>query len=92
MKQTKDIVVKNDSENTVPTEVIAESIVTIAEGMKKLRSGRLNDRALLLLIQHAAPNLPTNGYGNTAKVGMREIKAVIEGLESLEATFLKKKA
>lgn len=79
--------VKNDSEKPIPTEVIADSIVAISEGIKKLRSGRLNDKALLLLIQHASPQL----LAPYRKVGITEIKAVIEGMESLESTFLKKR-
>lgn len=84
------IEVKQKPENEVPTEVLASSIVEISNGIKKLRSGRLNDRALFLLIQDAAPNGGggSRGYG---KVGIREIKAVLEGIENLEAAFLRKK-
>lgn len=82
------VTVKQNPEKEVPTEVLADSIVSIAAGLKKLRSGRLTDKALYLLIQHAAPNA---GRGGGA-ISQAQIKAVFEGIEALERTFLKKKA
>ena len=66
--------VKVIEEAEVPTEVLASAIVTIAEGVKKLRSGRLSDRALFILIQDATPG----------SIGIREIKAVLDGIENLK--------
>lgn len=86
MKKVK--VIQNE-EKQVPVEVIAESIKAISEGIKKLRAGPLNDKALVLLIQHAAPGLK-RGYSQI-KIGTTEIRAVLEGIDSLEATYLKKK-
>ena len=54
----------------------------------KLRSGRLNDRALFLLIQDAAP--ATGGKYNHSRVGIPAIKAVLEGIDSLDKNFLRK--
>jgi hypothetical protein len=48
-----------------------------------------NEKAIILLIQHAAPYVGGR-YSNT-RIGTTEIKAVLEGMESLEATYLKKK-
>lgn len=73
----------------VPTEILADSIVAIAAGMKKLRSGRLNDRALFLLIQDAAPT--TGGKYARSPLSIKNIRAVFDGIESLEQTFLKKR-
>lgn len=73
----------------VPTEILASSIVAIAAGMKKLRSGRLSDRALFLLIQDASPNL--GGKFGRSPIPTKTIKAVFDGIESLERSFLKKK-
>jgi hypothetical protein len=81
----KKAVVKQALDNEVPTEVLAESIVAISAGIKKLRSGRLTDRALLLLIQDAAPSL------RHKPISQREIKAVLEGIDGLERAFIKKK-
>ncbi len=83
MKKT---VVKQTPEKEIPTEVLAESIVAISEGIKKLRAGRLTDRALLLLIQDAAPSI------RNKPISQREIKAVLEGIENLERAFIKKKS
>jgi hypothetical protein len=77
--------VKQFANAPVAVEVIAESIVQIAEGIKALRSGKLNDKALFLLIQNACP---TKDY--TKKPSAKEIKAIFDGIESLEAQYLKK--
>ncbi len=63
----------------IPTEVIADSIQQISDGMKRLRAGRLNDRAIILLIHHAS------------NVGQREIKDVLAAMESLAVTYLRKR-
>lgn len=76
----KQPVVKQDEAKPVPVEILAESIKTIAENMRKLRSGPLNDRALLLLIQGAS----------RGKVGQREIKNVFEAIDNLERTYLRR--
>lgn len=84
---TKPISVKQKPEAEVPIEVLAESIVAMAAGIRKLRAGRLNDRALFLLIQHAAPSI--GKYGQ--KLGVSDIKAVFAGIDALESEYLKKK-
>ena len=72
----------------VATEVLADSIVAISQGIKKLRMGRLNDRALLLLIQDAAPTI---GKTSPKKhITQKEVKAVLDGIENLEKTFIRK--
>lgn len=65
----------------VPTDVIASALVEIASGIKKLRSGALNERALLLLIQHAIPQ--------SDRPSVKQIKAVLDGAESLKTSYLK---
>ena len=74
----KDTVVKQ-GEPPIPTEVLADSIVAISAGMRKIRQGRLGDRAILVLLKDATG------------VPQYTIKKVLDGLESLEATYLKKK-
>jgi hypothetical protein len=78
----------DDAKQQVPTEVLATSIVSIADGIKKLRSGRLTDKALFLLIQHAAPSV--GGRGGYSPISIKDIKAVFEGIENLESAFIKK--
>ena len=76
----KGVVIKQTEPET-PTEIIASSIVAISEGIKKLRAGRLNDRALHLLIQHAAPR----------KISLEDIRSVMAGLDNLASYHLKSK-
>lgn len=84
----KPVVVKQDKDAPVPVEVLAAGILAISEGVKKLRAGRLNDNALVLLITHAAPGVG-RGYAKK-KISAKEVRAVLEGIEQLEATYLKK--
>ena len=86
---TTKVKVVQDAANLIPIEVIAESIKAISEGIRKLRSGSLNDKALVLLIQNAAPC--HGGKYGISKMSMKDVRAVLEGIESLEATYLKKK-
>lgn len=73
------VAVKQNPEKEIATEVIAESIVAISDGIKKLRAGRLNDRALVLLLH------------DVTGVARRDIKVVLDGLQSLESTYIKKR-
>jgi hypothetical protein len=82
MKTTIAKVIQAVGEEPVPVEILAKDIQAISAGIKKLLAGPLNERALVLLIQDASPTVLTQ----------RHIKAVIAGLGSLEATFLKRKS
>lgn len=82
-------VIQGDVEKPIPIAVIAADIKAISEGIRKLRSGPLNDAALVLLIQNAAPMV--GGKYNRARVGVQEIRAVLMGIEDLERTYLKGK-
>lgn len=77
----KKVIIKQEPEKEVPTEVLAASIVAIAKSLKDLRSTRLNDKALHLLIHHAVPS--------SSRPSMREIQNVIYGISVLETTYLK---
>ncbi len=92
MKKAKEglIAVKQVEGKEVTIEVLAQSITDISTGIKKLRSGRLNDRALLLLIQNAAPSLHSGRY-SYKPVPIKTIQHVLNGIENLEAEYLKKK-
>lgn len=67
------------NDDDVPVEILAENIQAISEGMTKLRSGRLNERALLVLLRDAT-NLP-----------MKDIRYVLNALDQLESLYLKPK-
>lgn len=77
--------VRQDPDNEIPTEIIAAHIVAIADGIKRLRSGKLNDKALFLLIQQASP---TQG-GSGARIPISVIRDVFDGIDSLKATYLR---
>lgn len=64
----------------VPTEILADAIVSMSEGIAKLRSGKLTDRALFLLIQNAAPT----------KLSLENIKSVLNAIEDLRTCFIRK--
>jgi hypothetical protein len=69
--------VVNDAE--VPAQIIASSIVAIAEGIRRLRTTRLSDRALLVLIQDAAPE----------KIGLDKIRLVLDTIGQLDRKYVK---
>lgn len=66
-------------EAEVPVEVLASAIVTIADGMKKLRGGRINDRALFLLIQDACPQ----------SIGLDKIRMVLDAIGDLREKYVR---
>lgn len=84
----KSVTVKQ-GEVEVPTEVLADAIVAISDGVKKLRAGKLKERALLLLIQDAAPSPKRGRYRTGQAIPIKTIKAVLEGMESLRAQYVK---
>jgi hypothetical protein len=75
----KKISVTQNNENPIATEILAESIVEISKAMKQIKSSRLNERALLVLLKDATA------------LNFNEIKRVLDSLETLEDMFLKKK-
>lgn len=85
----KNVVLKQDEDAPVPVEVLAAGIKAISEGVRKLRAGPLNEDALVLLLVDATPAI-YYGY-KRIKMTAKHIRAVLEGMQSLEATFLKKK-
>jgi hypothetical protein len=82
----KDIAVKQLEGAEIATEVLASAIVSISAGVKRLRAGKLNDKALHLLIQHASPTQGVSGL----RIPISTIKDVLDGLSSLEAAYIRK--
>lgn len=72
----------------IPVDVIASSIVAIADGVKKLNASKLTQRALVLLITDACP--PINQGHPRVRITQSQVKAVLAGMSSLEAQFIKK--
>jgi len=73
------------TDQPVDTEVLADAIVAISVGVKKLLQTPLKERTLYMLIADAAPS-----FGKRQTVGIREVKAVLQGIVDLEKTHLKK--
>lgn len=67
-----------DVEKPIAAEVIAQSIVDIAQGMKKLSGTRLTRKAIVALIHEHS------------KIARSTIEVILNNLESLETTWLKK--
>lgn len=71
------IIVTQGSGEEVPAEVLAQSIVKIAEGMKALDASRLKRETIVLLLQ-GSTGLPRT-----------TIRVVLDGLQSLQRDWLK---
>lgn len=67
---------------------LSDEIVAISMAMKKLRTTRLSDNTLYLLIQNAIGQNEATRY---KQVPLKTIRLVIEGVEALEDKCLKKK-
>lgn len=91
MKKLREVIVKEDDANPIPVEVMAASIKSISEGIRVLRKSRLNDKALVLLIEHACPAFGP-AYSPKKRPSARDIRSVLEGIEALERTYLKAKS
>lgn len=85
----KKIEVKQDEKEPVPGEVLATSIRAIAAGIKNLRKGPLGEKALLLLISENCQKKGKRGYMQKAKVSTTTVKMVMDGIESLQSTYLR---
>lgn len=89
MNKNTEIKVVQDPAAPVAAEVIAESVVAISEGVKKLFSSPLNEHAIILLITHATPAI--GGRYNKKAISAGTVRAVLSGMESLEREYLKPK-
>ena len=74
-KQPEKVQIKQPVDKPVPTEIIAQSIVDISEGMKRIDNGSLNRRAILVLIKDASG------------VSFSEIERVLKTMRELKALY-----
>lgn len=86
-KKKTEVKIVQDEQAPVPVEVLAESIKSIADGVRRLRAGPLRDDTLCLLIAKACKPVG-NGY-NKKRPTERQVRAVLNGIEALEAQYLK---
>ncbi len=73
-------IVKN-TENPESAELLAQSIVQVAEGFEKILASPLTQRALIVLLQ--------DGIG-VSYITKSQIKLVLEALPRLKGWYLKK--
>ena len=78
MAKSPAVQIVNDAE--VPAEVLASSIVTTAEGVRKLRAAKLGGRALFLLIQDACPE----------RIGLDKIRMIFDAAGELDKRYIRK--
>jgi hypothetical protein len=74
---SKPVSVKRDETNPEPVEIIARSIIEIADAMKRINASRLNRKAVVILIQAAT------GHSKSTIVD------VLDCLTTLEKLYLK---
>lgn len=75
------IKIKKNEGNPESVELLAASIVQVAEGFEKLLNSPLRDRAIIVLLQ--------DGIGAT-KISKGQIQLVLEALPRLKAWYIKK--
>ena len=85
----KQVEIKQNEENVISMEVLADNIVSISEGIKKLLNTQINRKTLLILIHEACPKAGV-GY-KKSKPSVKEIDAVLQGIENLKSKHLKTK-
>ena len=71
-----------------PLETVIEEIRAIQKSVEILKQSDLKENVLLLLIQEACPRVYRNNYNQKTKIPISDIKAVLEGLASIEEKLL----
>jgi len=78
----KNIKIKKNEEKPESVELLAKSILQVADGFQKVLNSSLSRRALIVLLQ--------DGIG-TSKISKTQIKLVLEALPRLKGWYLKDK-
>lgn len=73
-------IIKQDKQNEIPVEVLAKSIVEVADAAKKLLSSKLSKRAICVLIKDSM-----SGPGVT----MKDIQVVLDCAANLDKRYIK---
>lgn len=74
------IKIKKNEERPEAVEVLAQSIIQVAEGFEKLQKTPLTQRAIIVLLQ--------DGIGQ-GKISKQQIKLVLDNLPRLKAWYIK---
>jgi hypothetical protein len=69
-----------DENNPEPVELLAKSIIEVAEGFEKLKKSKLTQRAIIVLLQ--------DGIG-PSKINKQQIALVLDNLPRLKAWYIK---
>lgn len=77
----KNIKMVKSEENPESVELLAQSVIQVAEGFEKVSKGPLTQRAMIVLLH--------DGIG-IAKITKSQIKLVLEALPRLKAWYIKK--
>ena len=77
----KNIKIKKDEETPESVELLASSVIQVAEGFQKVLNSPLTERALIVLLH--------DGIG-TQKITKSQIKLVLEALPRLKGWYIKK--
>lgn len=72
--------IKKDEQNPESTELLAKSIIQVADAAQKLSNSGLRQRAIVVLLQ--------DGIGQT-KINKKQIELVLENLPRLKAWYCK---
>ena len=83
----KKVTVKLNEENPEPLEIIAEAIIKISESIEVMKKSRLTQHAIILLIHDNCSMI--GGKFNKKKPTTKQIREVIDSIESLKTTYLK---
>ncbi len=75
------IKIKKNEEAPESVELLAESIVKVADGFEKLLNSSLHERAYLTLL---------HDYIGAGKINKKQIKLVLDALPRLKAWYIKK--
>ena len=70
-----------DSENPESLELLASSVVRVADGFEKLLNSSLHERAYLTLL---------HDYIGAGKITKKQIKLVLDSLPRLKSWYIKK--
>ncbi len=76
----KNIKITKDENKPESVELLAKSIIEVAEGFQQIQRSSLTQRALIVLLQ--------DGIGN-AKISKSQIKLVLDNLPRLKAWYIK---
>lgn len=77
MKNNQTVKIKSNEENPEPIEIIAQSVIEIAQAFKKIEASKLSRRAIVLLIN------------DKCSCGISAINEVLDVIPKLEKFYIK---